>query len=66
MDANRPNHLHNIREAFLRLRRRVELACRIQLGDDNRVELVREDAMALAEAGENVSTSDSGGLGIIF
>lgn len=57
MDANRPNHRNNIRAAFRRLWRRVELACRTELGDDNRVELVREDAMTLAQAGENVSST---------
>lgn len=47
-------HLRNLRGAFNRLKQSVERVTRIQLGDDNRVELVRQDATALAQAGELV------------
>lgn len=47
-------HLRNLRGAFNHLKQSVERVTRIQLGDDNRVELVRQDATALAQAGELV------------
>ena len=50
-----PQQLDNIRAAYVVLCQRVHTSLRTQVGDSNRLEMVRRDALSLLEAGEQVS-----------
>lgn len=52
MDPNAP--LHNIRNAYIQLLQRVNVALRTQVGDATRLRSVRSQALALRAAAEQV------------
>ena len=51
--------LQRIRDAYLALTRRVEVALRTQVGDSTRLREVRAQALALAASGDRVRTPPS-------